>query len=158
MFPAPRCSPEEVCDTNALPAMPSENPVPLLDSQVFIFCTQPGEEDFDFACIGDDRRLRRRSIPHEGRSLKVMRPKTWCTTSSLPPAATRTPVITRWAPAGQMQKGGVCPVVVGASGYERFSGSPDIAPIHKGLAAHGWNGIDTSASNRWGDHPPAGYI
>lgn len=155
---------EEVRDT--FPAGSNENPVPLSDSRVFILLIRPGVEDLDFWCAGDCRTIRRNSFPHEGQTFAAGRPRTWSSPSSTVQhkargiSGTADRAVSGHGPAPYPTEPRIEPRlrVVGAVEYKQLSGRREAKDGTLTRNKLKWNTKGARVSNKWGDHPPAGYI
>ncbi|KAF8489394.1 hypothetical protein JB92DRAFT_3013432 [Gautieria morchelliformis] len=141
------CDPLHDYDSNPLYLATSGNPAPLIDSHVFVFRTHSRAhsrtDDLDFWCAGEDRKLRRGSLPFGARGTRCSRTRP----RSMPPR-------TSWSHESHVLRIGAG-IPLGHTPTR-----PPRRPL-PGVTALG-NGATRCAgppsSNKWGKHPPAGYI
>jgi len=139
------------------------NSAPLLDSRVYVFYTSSsGSEEFDFSCMGHNRRSRREPMPNEGRTLGSGRARAWSSPGRPQSALSHTQ-----SPRGSMQI--ISGPIMGREKKSLTRGSPEPTRANgntglKRLALEqraitvSRNGAGVRVSNKWGEHPPAGYF
>lgn len=146
------------------PLESQENPAPLLDSRVFIFCTRSSTDDLDFSCAGH-----REPVSHEGQTRRPGRPRAW----SDPYFRQSTTVRLHFHDGAESDLAGLGPRRALVGKDRRSSAVPTVgymtsgangcsearrAVPHHGRMNTGRKRLGARASNKWGDHPPAGYF